>query len=51
MPYPKNLQTAMEVEAVVRDNGAVPATVAILDGVPHVGQFSPLLDYFRRGIL
>ncbi|EER93057.2 hypothetical protein BDA96_01G004200 [Sorghum bicolor] len=37
MPYPKNLQTAMEVEAIVRDNGAIPATVAILDGVPHVG--------------
>lgn len=40
MPYPKNLQTAMEVEAIVRDNGAIPATIAILDGVPHVGQFS-----------
>ncbi|CAD6335184.1 unnamed protein product [Miscanthus lutarioriparius] len=37
MPYPKNLQTAMEVEAIVRDNGAIPATIAILDGVPHVG--------------
>ena len=40
MPYPKNLQTAVEVEAVVRDTGAIPATIAILDGVPHVGQFS-----------
>ncbi|XAR60330.1 hypothetical protein NMG60_11033652 [Bertholletia excelsa] len=37
MPYPQNLQTAKEVEAVVRENGAVPATVAILDGVPCVG--------------
>ncbi|VAH86996.1 unnamed protein product [Triticum turgidum subsp. durum] len=37
MPYPKNLQTAMEVEAIVRENGAVPATIAILNGVPHVG--------------
>nr|CAB3474339.1 unnamed protein product [Digitaria exilis] len=36
MPYPKNLQTAMEVEAVVRDTGAIPATIAILDGLPHV---------------
>ncbi|KAL6909605.1 hypothetical protein ACP4OV_001886 [Aristida adscensionis] len=43
MPYPKNLQTAMEVEAVVRDNGAVPATIAILDGVPHVGLSSEQL--------
>ncbi|KAI8526117.1 hypothetical protein RHMOL_Rhmol13G0284200 [Rhododendron molle] len=34
MPYPQNLETAKEVEAIVRENGAVPATVAILDGVP-----------------
>jgi len=40
MLYLKNLQTAMEMEAIVRDNGAIPATIAILDGVPHVGQFS-----------
>ncbi|AQK73645.1 putative pigment biosynthesis protein [Zea mays] len=37
MPYPKNLQMAMEVEAIIRDNGAIPATIAVLDGVPHVG--------------
>ncbi|KAM7523365.1 hypothetical protein LguiA_013267 [Lonicera macranthoides] len=37
MPYPKNLETAIEVEQIVRENGAVPATVAILDGVPCVG--------------
>ncbi|BBH02302.1 indigoidine synthase A family protein [Prunus dulcis] len=37
MPYPKNLETAREVEAVVRENGAVPATIAILDGIPCVG--------------
>lgn len=43
MPFPKNLQTAMEVEAIVRDNGSIPATIAILDGVPHVGQ---LLCFF-----
>ncbi|KAF0897977.1 hypothetical protein E2562_001667 [Oryza meyeriana var. granulata] len=43
MPYPKNLQTAMEVEAIVRENGAVPATIAILDGVPHVGLTSEQL--------
>ena len=28
MLYPKNLQTAMEMEAIVRDNGAIPATIA-----------------------
>ncbi|XP_025793921.1 uncharacterized protein LOC112874670 isoform X1 [Panicum hallii] len=43
MPYPKNLQTAVEVEAVVRDGGAIPATIAILDGVPHVGLSSEQL--------
>ncbi|KAI3450016.1 hypothetical protein Pfo_006681 [Paulownia fortunei] len=37
MPYPQNLETAKEVEATVRQNGAIPATVAILDGVPCVG--------------
>jgi pseudouridine-5'-phosphate glycosidase len=37
MPYPQNLQTAQEVEAVVRAGGAVPATCAIIAGVPHVG--------------
>ncbi|XP_078437545.1 indigoidine synthase A family protein isoform X2 [Wolffia australiana] len=33
MPYPQNLQTAREVEAVIRENGAIPATIAILDGL------------------
>lgn len=37
MPYPQNLETAKEVEAIVRKNGAVPATVAILDGKPCIG--------------
>lgn len=38
MPYPQNLATAKEVEAVVREAGAVPATIAILDGVAHIGR-------------
>lgn len=37
MPYPHNVQTAREVEAVVREHGAVPATIAVLGGQPHVG--------------
>ncbi|KAL6065404.1 Indigoidine synthase A-like [Balamuthia mandrillaris] len=37
MPYPQNLETALQVEQVVRDNGAVPATIAILSGTIHVG--------------
>lgn len=37
MPYPQNLQTALEVEAVVRQHGAVPATIAIIGGQPCIG--------------
>lgn len=37
MPYPQNVKCAKEVESVVRKRGAVPATIAILDGVIHVG--------------
>jgi pseudouridine-5'-phosphate glycosidase len=37
MPYPTNVQMAREVEAIVRANGAVPATIAVLDGRCHVG--------------
>ena len=37
MPYPQNIETALRVEEEVRKNGAVPATIAIIDGVPTVG--------------
>ncbi|KAI3674950.1 hypothetical protein L2E82_51787 [Cichorium intybus] len=37
MPYPQNFETAKEVEAIVKENGAVPATIAILDGIPCIG--------------
>ncbi|MEI5099941.1 pseudouridine-5'-phosphate glycosidase [Streptomyces sp. PmtG] len=37
LPRPRNLHVARELEQVVRDEGAVPATVAVLDGRPHVG--------------
>lgn len=37
LPRPSNLETGRELEDVVRRNGAVPATVAVLDGVAHVG--------------
>lgn len=44
MPYPKNVQTAREVEQIIRDGGAVPATVAILHGVPRIGLDDAELD-------
>ena len=37
MPYPKNVETALMVEDEVRKNGAIPATIAIIKGVPTVG--------------
>ncbi|KAG7454455.1 hypothetical protein MATL_G00259880 [Megalops atlanticus] len=37
MPYPQNLSTAQEVEAIVRAHGATPATVGVLEGRVHVG--------------
>ncbi|WP_104814623.1 pseudouridine-5'-phosphate glycosidase [Kitasatospora sp. MMS16-BH015] len=37
LPRPRNLAVARELEELVRASGAVPATVAVLDGVPHVG--------------
>lgn len=44
MPYPKNVETAREVEDIIRDNGAIPATIAILDGVPRIGLSDSELD-------
>jgi len=37
MPYPQNIETAKECEAIIRKNGAIPATIAIIDGVITVG--------------
>ena len=43
MPYPHNIETAEEVEATILAAGAVPATIAIIAGVPHVGEFIKFL--------
>jgi len=37
LPRPSNLNVAREVEAIVREHGETPATIAILDGVVHIG--------------
>ncbi|WP_286135045.1 pseudouridine-5'-phosphate glycosidase [Neptunicoccus cionae] len=44
MPYPANLETAREVEQVVRDNGGVPATIAIIDHKIHIGLEADTLE-------
>jgi pseudouridine-5'-phosphate glycosidase len=48
MPYPQNVETALAVEQTVRDNGAVPATIAILGGRCQVGLGAEQLDYFGQ---
>ena len=44
LPRPDNRTAADEVEAAVRAGGAVPATIAVLDGVPHVGLTAGQVD-------
>ncbi|MCP5380825.1 MAG: pseudouridine-5'-phosphate glycosidase [Kordiimonadaceae bacterium] len=48
MPYPKNVETAKEVEQMVRDHGAVPATIAILGGRLKVGLNDGELEYLGK---
>ncbi len=50
MPYPQNVTTALEVERIVRANGAVPCTIGIIDGVGVVGMSPEEIEEFgRRG--
>lgn len=48
MPYPKNVQTAVAVENKIRENGAVPATIAIIKGRLKVGLTPDELEYFGK---
>ena len=53
MPYPKNVQTALQVEEVIRNHGAIPATIGIIDGVAVVGMTPEEIEEFgkKKGIL
>jgi len=51
MPWPQNLETALEVEAVVREEGAVPATIAIIGGRLKVGLSQDELKQLADGSL
>lgn len=53
MPYPKNVETALRVEEEVRKNGAVPATIGIIDGVGVIGMSKEEIEEFgkRKGVL
>lgn len=48
MPYPQNVETALNVEKVIRDNGAVPATIAIIGGKLRVGISKEEIDHLGR---
>ena len=48
MPYPQNVETALHVEAIVREHGAVPATVAVIGGRLRAGLTPEEIDYLGR---
>jgi pseudouridine-5'-phosphate glycosidase len=48
LPYPDNVQTAVTMQTAVREGGAVPATIAIIKGMVHVGLTDDELEYLGR---
>lgn len=48
MPYPQNVETAREVEQIIRDYGAVPATIALIDGKIKIGLSDDELEMFGK---
>ena len=48
MPYPQNVETALKVEEIIRENGAIPATIAILNGKLMVGLTREQIDYLGK---
>ena len=52
MPYPKNVETARAVEKAVRDNGAIPATIGIIEGEVVIGMNEEEIEEFgkRKGV-
>lgn len=48
MPYPKNVETALNVEKIIRENGAIPATIAILNGKLKVGLTEEEVEYLGK---
>ena len=48
MPYPQNVETALKVEQIIRDNSAVPATIAIINGRLRAGLSADEIDYLGK---
>ena len=49
LPYPENLELALSLEAEVRHSGAVPATIAVLDGIVCVGLTQQAVERLAQG--
>ena len=48
MPYPQNVETALNVEAIIREHGAVPATIAVIGGRLKAGLSKDEIEYFGK---
>ena len=48
MPYPQNVETALQVEKIIRENGAVPATIAVIGGRMKAGLTAEEIDYLGK---
>ena len=48
MPYPQNVETALNVERIIRENGAVPATIAVIGGRLKAGLSPEEIEYFGK---
>lgn len=48
MPYPKNVETALKAQEIIRENGAVPATIAIINGKLKIGLTNEEIDYLGK---
>lgn len=48
MPYPKNVECALQVEKIIRDNGAIPATIGIIEGEPIIGMTPEEIELFGK---
>lgn len=49
LPYPQNIETALRCEAAVRENGAIPATIAVFGGEFYIGLDRGQLEYLALG--
>ena len=50
LPRPTNLEVAREVEEIVRQNGATPATIAVIDGQAHIGLTDQQKDFINNAV-